>query len=147
MRPCAALRRGPRRLLKRRHHGTPPFRLQNSNIRRCYVLTLFQSRPFGVALLIGGVDEYGPGLHVLALHICSILTILQSLPFGGIDRARLRSAGGTPIRPVPLPSSMRRPSALAPKEHSLTCRRTITRHSFTATHEWNGSLAPNSCSL
>jgi len=74
------------------------------------------SRPFGVALLISGVDENGPQLYVSPPSAVSNSVVLLN-----------SHADSTPIHREHLRGTKQRPLARVPKPHNRSCRISGTR--------------------
>lgn len=95
------------------------------SVRLCCPL---QSRPFGVALLFGGVDEKGPQLYVkitiCASEGCSPLILTSQRP----DCYLFMNEGTTWTHQEPLCSVMLGPSAQRLREHRALCKRFTTRY-------------------
>ena len=133
LRPRSPLRRGRRRPL-RSDHGpglarqgqwrvVPELTVESPLVPAW--CTVRQSRPFGVALLIAGVDENGPQLYGARWlrHGCTT-------PFRLTARATLcrrARTGTTPSRPAPLCATTPWPSGRAPRAPSPRCAPSTTR--------------------
>jgi hypothetical protein len=135
MRSCSTVRReyGQRG----RDDGQYKFRLSIYADVCSRIISCLQSRPFGVALLIAGIDEKGPQLCGLSgLFICKLLTTGTKVPhrsFGNIYSLRgegswewLRSSAerfarqvsqGEPHAPLSTPQAGRTSSPLDPEPH------------------------------
>lgn len=91
------------------------------------VLSFIQSRPFGVALLFGGVDEKGPQLLVKIWHFKQMHFHLKD-HLSGVYCCLFVNAGTTWTHQAPLYSVLLGPLAQHLKEHRALFKRSTTRY-------------------